>query len=110
MAPGCSTIVGMPDAAGEEHAWCHHLADESGDAMTERKNASSYVRGAVYRIVWGSAGLLCLGLAICIVFYGVVGLSVRVGVGALLVVLGVDAVWSALHSKESWLARIFPFI
>lgn len=78
--------------------------------MTDHQNTNLHCVGAVYRVVWGTAGLLFAGFGVCVIFVGVVSLPVRIGAGALAVLLGVNAVWSALQSKESWLARIFPFV
>lgn len=78
--------------------------------MTDRQDTDRYYAGGVYRIVWGVSGLLFAGLGICVVFFGVVDLPVRIGAGILITLLGANAVWSAVQSRQSWLAKIVPFI
>ncbi len=78
--------------------------------MKDRQNPNPYFAGGVYRIVWAVTGLLFVGLGICVMFYGVVGLPIRIGAGVLLTLLGLDALWSSFQLKQSWLAKVFLFI
>ena len=78
--------------------------------MTDHQSTNPYHGGRVYRIVWGAAGVLIAVLGIYVVFHGVVGLPVRIGAGVILTLLGADAIWAALQSKQSWLAEIVLFI
>lgn len=78
--------------------------------MAKRQSADQYYQGNVYRIVWGVSGLLLAALGIFVVFFGVVGLPIRIGAGSLMTVLGANAVWSSMQSRESWLAKFVPFL
>lgn len=78
--------------------------------MTPSPKSAAYYSGRIYRIIWGVSGFLLTILGIYIVFYGVVDLLIRIVAGALITVLGVNAVWSAIQSKQSWLAVLVLFI
>ena len=78
--------------------------------MRDHQNTNPHYVDAVYRTVWGIAGLFFAGFGVCVIFFGVVGFPVRIGAGLVAILLGVNAVRSSLQSQESWLARIFPFI
>lgn len=78
--------------------------------MKDRQNLNPYFAGGVHRIVWAVAGLLFVGLGTFVMFYGVVGLPIRIGAGGFFTLLGVDALWSSFQLKQSWLAKVFLFI
>ncbi len=78
--------------------------------MTELQSATPYYAGRVYRTVWGSFGLFLIGLGFCVLLFGVVDLEIRISAGLLITLLGANAVWSSVHSKPSWVAKIVPFI
>lgn len=78
--------------------------------MTPSPKSAAYYSGRIYRSVWAVAGLFLAVLGFYIVFYGVVDLLIRIVAGALITVLGVNAVWSAIQSKQSWLAVLVLFI
>lgn len=78
--------------------------------MTKKTDPQRYYSGTVYRAVYGFVGLLLAGLGVYVVFFGVVEPLYRIGAGTLMALLGVNAGWSALHSKPSWLARLVLFI
>ena len=77
--------------------------------MTKRENAVQYYQGNVYRIVWAAGGLLLAALGIVVMFFGVVGLPIRIGAGLVMILLGANAVWSSVQSTECWLAKFLPF-
>lgn len=77
--------------------------------MTDEEITSRYYSGTIYRTVSGLFGLFLACLGIYVVFFGIVELLYRVGAGSLIALLGANAVWAALHSRQSWLARLGPF-
>ncbi len=81
-----------------------------GEVMTGRQRNNPYYAGGVYRAVWGAAGLLFVAFGLFVVLYGVVGLPIRIGAGLLIILLGAEAIWSTLKSKQSYLAKMFLFI
>ena len=81
-----------------------------GKVMTDHQDADPYYARAVYRIVWGVFGLLLACLGVFVLFFGVVAPLARIGVGSVMTLLGIDAMWSSVKSKPSWLAGIIPFI
>lgn len=78
--------------------------------MTDDPDVNRYFSGSIYRILSGLFGLFLTGLGIYIVFFGVVGPLVRTGAGLLIALLGADAVWAAIQSRQSWLAKLSPFV
>lgn len=77
--------------------------------MKDDQNINRYFGGSFYRIFSGLFGLFLTGLGVYVVFFGVVGPLARISVGLLIALLGADAVWSAIQSKQSWLAKLAPF-
>ncbi len=77
--------------------------------MKDDQNINRYFSGSIYRILSGLLGLFLTGLGVYVVFFGVVGPLARISVGLLIALLGADAVWSAIQSKQSWLAKLAPF-
>lgn len=78
--------------------------------MTGQQSKNPYYAGGVYRVVWGAAGLLFVAFGLFVVLYGVVSLPIRIGAGMLIILLGAEAIGSALKSKQSYLAKMFLFI
>ncbi|MEO8837474.1 MAG: hypothetical protein ABI351_02045 [Herbaspirillum sp.] len=77
--------------------------------MTDHQDRNPYYARTVYRIVWGVSGFFLACLGIFVVFFGVVDLPIRIGMGLVIALLGVDAVWSSIQSKPSWLAKLVLF-
>jgi small neutral amino acid transporter SnatA (MarC family) len=76
--------------------------------MTDHKNANPYYSRGLYRVATGIFGLFLAGVGIYAAFFGVVDPVFRIGVGLLFALIGGNAVWSAIQSKESWLSKIGP--
>jgi small neutral amino acid transporter SnatA (MarC family) len=76
--------------------------------MTDRKNVNPYYSRGLYRVVTGIFGLFLAGVGIYVAFFGVVDPVFRFGGGLLFALIGGNAVWSAIQSKESWLSTIGP--
>jgi hypothetical protein len=74
--------------------------------MTDRENVNPYYGRGLYRVITGIFGLFLAGIGIYAAFFGVVNPVFRIGVGLLFALLGGNAVWSAIQSKESWLSKI----
>ena len=77
--------------------------------MTEPQEANACYGRAIYRIVWGVAGVLLACLGIYVVFFGVVAAPIRIALGLGMALLGSNAVWSSVHSKPSWVAALVMF-
>ncbi len=78
--------------------------------MNGQQSNNPYYAGGVYRAVWGAAGLLFVAFGLFVGLYAAVGLAVRMVAGVLIILLGAEAIWSALKSQQSFLAKIFLFI
>ena len=78
--------------------------------MTDDQDIDRYFSGSVYRFLSGLFGLFLTVLGVYVVFFGAVDLVIRIGLGLLIAVLGAESVWSALRSRQSWLAKLAPFI
>ena len=81
-----------------------------GNAMKDDEDINRYFSGSVYRFLSGVFGIFLIVLGVYAVFFGVVSLPIRVGLGLLIAVLGAETLWSAIQSKQSWLAKLAPFI
>ena len=77
--------------------------------MKDDQDINRYFSGSVYRVLSGLFGLFLTGVGIYVVFFGVVGLLVNIGAGVIIAILGAETVWSAIQSKQSWLAKLAPF-
>lgn len=77
--------------------------------MKDDPDVQRYFSGSIYRVLSGLFGIFLTGLGVYVVFFGVVDLLIRVGAGLLITLLGVDTVWCAIRSRQSWLARLGPF-
>ncbi len=80
-----------------------------GNVMTNQQDIDRYFSGSIYRVLSGLFGLFLTAVGIYVVFFGVVDPLIRVGLGVLIAALGAETVWSAIRSKQSWLARLGPF-
>lgn len=78
--------------------------------MADDPDIDRYFSGSVYRVLSGVFGLFLVGVGICVVFFGVVGPLARIGLGLLIALLGAETVWSAIQSRQSWLAKLGPFV
>lgn len=76
--------------------------------MTDHKNGKPYYGRGTYRVITGVFGLFLTGVGIYAAFFGVVDPIFRIAGGSLFVLIGGNAVWSAICSKESWLSKIGP--
>ena len=82
------------------------MAHASHIVMRDDRDADRYFSGNLYRLLIGLFGLFLMFLGIYVVFFGVVDPLIRVVAGVLISLLGAEAVWSAIKSKASWLARL----
>ena len=78
--------------------------------MKDKQDINRYFSGSIYRILSGLFGVFLTAVGVYVVFFGVVEPLIRVGLGLLIAVLGAETIWSAIRSKQSWLARLGPFI
>ncbi|QOW24653.1 hypothetical protein [Lysobacter sp. H23M47] len=78
--------------------------------MTDEQNINRYFSGIIYRILSGLFGVFLTAVGIYVVFFGVAEPLIRVGLGLLITALGAETIWSAIRSRQSWLARLGPFI
>ena len=78
--------------------------------MKQDQNTNRYFSGSVYRLLSGLFGVFLLILGIYAVFFGVVDLPIRIVLGVLIAVLGAETIWSAIQSRQSWLAQLGPFL
>ena len=76
--------------------------------MTDHTNANPYYRRGVYRLVTGVFGLFLVGVGICAASFGVGDPFFRIGAGLLIALFGINAVWTAIQAKASWLSKIGP--
>lgn len=77
--------------------------------MADDRDVSLHFSGGIYRSLTGLFGVFLTGLGIYVVFFGVVDLPIRILLGLVIAGLGAETVWSAIQSKQSWLARLGPF-
>ena len=78
-----------------------------GNVMSDR-SGKDYYSGTIYRDLSLIFGLFLTGLGVYVVFFGVVEPLIRVGLGLLIAVFGINTVWSAAQSKASWLTKLGP--
>ncbi|QOW19640.1 hypothetical protein INQ41_00655 [Lysobacter ciconiae] len=78
--------------------------------MTDEQDINRYFSGTIYRILSGLFGVFLTAVGIYVVFFGVVEPLIRVCLGLLIAALGAETIWSAIRSRQSWLARLGPFI
>jgi hypothetical protein len=78
--------------------------------MKDDQDINRYFSGPIYRILSGLFGVFLVALGIGVIFFGVVSLPIRIGAGLLITLLGAETLWSAIQAKQSWLAKLGPFI
>ena len=78
--------------------------------MKDDQDINRYFSGPVYRFLSSLFGLFLVAVGIYAIFFGVVSLPIRISMGLLITVLGAETLWSAIQSKQSWLAKLGPFI
>lgn len=77
--------------------------------MRDDQDINRYFSGSIYRLLSGLFGLFLTVLGIYVVFFGVVDLFIRIGLGLFIAALGAETVWSSIQSRQSWLAKLGPF-
>ena len=75
----------------------------------QNKNIDHYFSGPIYRIFSGLSGIFLIVVGIAVFFVGVVAPILKLIFGVIIILLGAESVWSAIHSKQSWLAKLGPF-
>ena len=78
--------------------------------MRDDQDINCYFSGIVYRLLSSLFGIFLVAVGIYAIFFGVVSLPIRISLGLLITVLGAETFWSAIKSKQSWLAKLGPFI
>jgi len=68
----------------------------------------AFFAGKTHRIVSGAFGLLLLGIGLYALFFSEAQGVLRYGAGAVLILLGANAIHAAWRAKPSWLSRIGP--
>ncbi len=77
--------------------------------MTDDPDLNRWFSGRIYRALSGLFGIFLTGLGVYVVFFGVVDPLIRVVLGLIITVLGAETLWSAIQSKQAWLAKLGPF-
>ena len=77
--------------------------------MTNHKDTNHNFSGHIYRVFSSLFGIFLTGLGIYTIFFGVVDPFVGAGIGLVIATLGIETIWSAIQSKQSWLAKLGPF-
>ncbi len=77
--------------------------------MKDDQDISRYFSGSIYRVLSGLFGLFLTGLGVYVVFFGVVDPLIRTVIGLFITLLGAETFWSAIQSRQSWLAKLGPF-
>lgn len=78
--------------------------------MKDDQDINRYFSGSVYRFLSRLFGLFLVAVGVYVIFFGVVSLPIRISMGLLITVLGAETLWSAIQSRQSWLAKLGPFI
>ena len=89
---------------------CLTFSSELGNVMADDQDINRYFSGTIYRVLSGLFGLFLIGVGTYTIFFGVVGFFARVSLGLVITVLGAETLWSSVQSKQSWLAKLGPFI
>ena len=76
--------------------------------MKNDKDINRYFSGIIYRLLSGLFGLFLTAVGIYVIFFGVIDPIVRLVIGLLITLLGLETVWSSVQSKQSWLAKLGP--
>ena len=80
------------------------------NVMEDDQDINRYFSGTIYRVLSGVFGVFLIAVGIYAIFFGVVDLFARVSIGLAITVLGAETLWSSVKSKQSWLAKLGPFI
>ncbi len=78
--------------------------------MKQNKNIDHYFSGSIYRIFSGLFGIFLIVVGIAVLFVGVIAPILKLIFGIIIILLGAESVWAAIHAKQSWLAKLGPFI
>ncbi|MEZ5565203.1 MAG: hypothetical protein R3F24_06635 [Gammaproteobacteria bacterium] len=78
--------------------------------MKDNQDINRHFSGPVYRFLSSLFGIFLVAVGIYVICCGVVSLPIRIGIGLLITVLGAETLWSAIQSKQPWLAKLGPFI
>ena len=73
------------------------------------KNIDRYFSGTIYRIFSGLFGIFLIVVGIVVLFIGVVAPILKLIFGVIIILLGAESAWAAIHAKQSWLAKLGPF-
>lgn len=77
--------------------------------MTDHKDTTHFFCGRTYRVFSSLFGIFLTSVGFYAIFFGVVDPLIGVGVGLVIAALGIETIWSAIHSKQSWLIKLGPF-
>ncbi len=77
--------------------------------MKQNKNIDHYFSGSIYRIFSGLFGIFLIVVGIAVFFVGVVAPILKLIFGIIIILLGAESVWAAIHAKQSWLTKLGPF-
>ena len=77
--------------------------------MKQNKNIDHYFSGPIYRIFSGLFGIFLIVVGIAVLFVSVVAPILKLIFGVIIILLGAESVWAAIHSKQSWFAKLGPF-
>ena len=86
------------------------MSNVSANVMEDDKDIDRYFSGTIYRVLSVLFGVFLIAVGTYAIFFGVVDLFARVSIGLAITVLGAETLWSAVKSKQSWLAKLGPFI
>ena len=75
----------------------------------KNSNIDRYFSGTIYRIFSGLFGIFLIVVGIAVLFVGVVAPILKLIFGVIIILLGAESVWAAIHAKQSWLAKLGPF-
>lgn len=78
--------------------------------MTDDHGLNQYFSGTIYRVLSGMFGLFLFAVGLYAVFFGVIDPLLRTAIGLGIAVVGAETFWSSVRSRQSWLAKIGPFI
>ena len=77
--------------------------------MKNDKDMNRYFSGSIYRLLSGLFGLFLTAVGIYVIFFGVIDPILRLVIGLLITLLGLESIWASVQSKQSWLAKFGPF-
>ncbi|SFI17255.1 hypothetical protein SAMN05216206_1735 [Pseudomonas guineae] len=76
--------------------------------MTEPNEAKPYYKHRLYRLASAVFGLFLMGVGLYVLCFGVVDPAWRIGLGLLIALLGINALWAAIQAKAAWLRKLGP--